>query len=103
MSSGYIDPETLKLIIKKFGSRTGVYGTLITDKDGLPLQSNLPSQDAEAIAAPVAALVGKVERFADEIGRGELAFITITLTESEILVAPEADFTLVVLKKLDKK
>ncbi|MFX0211532.1 MAG: roadblock/LC7 domain-containing protein [Promethearchaeota archaeon] len=97
--SSYIAPETLKAIIKKFGGREGVYGTLICDRDGLPLQSDLPAHDAEAVSAHVASLVGKVEKVAEEIGHGELSFVTVTLTESEVLVAPEEDFTLVVLRK----
>jgi predicted regulator of Ras-like GTPase activity (Roadblock/LC7/MglB family) len=98
-----IDPQTLKLIVQKFGSREGVYGTLICDKDGLPLQSDMASADAEALAAHVASLMGKVHGVAEEIGRGELSFVNITLQEAEILIAPESDFTLVVLKKLLKK
>ena len=81
----------------------GVYGTLICDKDGLPLQSDMASSDAEALAAHVASLMGKVHGVAEEIERGELSFVNITLQEAEILIAPESDFTLVVLKKLLKK
>jgi len=98
-----IDPQTLKLIVQKFGSREGVYGTLICDKDGLPLQSDMSASVAEGLAAHVASLMGKVTGVADEVKRGELSFVNITLQEAEILIAPESDFTLVVLKKLMKK
>ena len=55
----------------------------------------------ESVAALVSALVGKANQAVEQLEEGALNFFTIDTTKGEILVAPENDYILIVLK--DKK
>ena len=94
-------PEMLRRTVEKFSQREGVKGILVCDKEGLTLQSNLPTTDAETISAHVASLVTKVYRVAEAIGKGELSSIFIEMMQHEVLLTPdpESGFTIVVLKE----
>ena len=52
--AGYLSHQALEKVIESVGKHKGVYGAVLTDTDGLPLQSSLPPEDTERVAAHVA-------------------------------------------------
>ncbi|MHA1680642.1 MAG: roadblock/LC7 domain-containing protein, partial [Promethearchaeota archaeon] len=93
-----IDPRALKEIVKRFASREDVRGVIITDDEGLPIQSDVPTETTELVAAHVTSLVGRAKKVVDGLGEGNLHFIKIETDKGEVLVAPESEWILIVLQ-----
>lgn len=90
--------KALKDSLKRLGAHEGVRGVIITNMEGLPISSNLGTEKTEVISALVTSLVGKAKRVVDELGEGAMNFLTISTQKGEVMVAPEADYILIVLK-----
>ncbi|MCE7745931.1 MAG: roadblock/LC7 domain-containing protein, partial [Candidatus Heimdallarchaeota archaeon] len=56
----------------------------------------------ESVAALVSSLVGKATQAVEQLNEGDLNFFTIDTTKGEILVAPENEYILIVLKNKKK-
>jgi len=95
MASG----KALKDTLKRIGAHEGVRGVIITNMEGLPISSNLNTEKTEVVSALVTSLVGKAKRVVDELGEGSMSFLTIATKKGEVMVAPEEDYILIVLKK----
>ena len=74
---------------------------IITSNDGLPISStqNLSMEMRENVTALVASLVGRAKAVVTELNEGELNFFTLDTSNGEILVAPENDYVLIVLRE----
>jgi len=57
-----IDVNEVKAIIKRFEEKEGVRGVIICDSSGLPIKSNLPTDQTEEVSAYITALIGKSGR-----------------------------------------
>ncbi len=66
--------------------------------EGLPISSNLNAEKTEVISALVTSLVGKAKRVVDELGEGGMNFLTISTPQGEVMVAPEEDYILIVMR-----
>jgi dynein light chain roadblock-type len=93
-----ISQKQFQATLKKLAGFEGVRGVIITDKEGLPLSSDIDIDTTESVAALVSSLVGKATQAVEQLDEGELNFFTIDTTKGEILVAPENDYILIVLK-----
>lgn len=93
-----IDPKALKEIVKRFATREDVRGVIITDDEGLPIQTDLDTTTTELVAAHVTSLVGRAKKVVDGLGEGSLHFIKIETDKGEVLVAPESEWILIVLQ-----
>jgi dynein light chain roadblock-type len=98
-----ISQKQFQATLKKLAEFKGVRAVIITNKEGLPLSSDIDSDKTEAVAALVSSLVGKATQTVDQLEEGELNFFTIDTTKGEILVAPENDYILIVLKEKKNK
>ena len=88
--------ETLKKL-KRF---EGVNGVIVTNTEGLPISTTFPTDKTEKIAALITSLVGKCRSVVTEIDEaGSMSFLTITTESGEILIAPEEEYVLIVLKE----
>ena len=93
-----IGGKALKDSLKRLGAHEGVRGVIITNMEGLPISSNLSAEKTEVIAALVTSLVGKAKRVVDELGEGGMNFLTISTPQGEVMVAPEEDYILIVMR-----
>ncbi|MFW9985586.1 MAG: roadblock/LC7 domain-containing protein [Candidatus Odinarchaeota archaeon] len=93
-----IGGKALKDSLKRLGAHEGVRGVIITNMEGLPISSNLNAETTEVISALVTSLVGKAKRVVDELGEGGMNFLTISTPKGEVMVAPEEDYILIVLR-----
>lgn len=85
--------------LKRIQSHKGVKGVLIMNSEGIPIKSNLSSEDTENYAALVSQLAFKasgVVRTLDD--SDELAFLRIRSKKHEIMIAPDKDYVLVVIQ-----
>lgn len=93
-----IDPKALKEIVKRFASREDVRGVIITDDEGLPIQTDLDTETTELVAAQVTSLVGRARKVVDGLKEGDLHFLKIETSKGEVLIAPEENWILIVLQ-----
>ncbi|MHA2313902.1 MAG: roadblock/LC7 domain-containing protein [Candidatus Hermodarchaeia archaeon] len=93
-----IGGKALKDSLKRLGAHDGVRGVIITNMEGLPISSNLNAETTEVISALVTSLIGKAKRVVDELGEGGMNFLTISTKAGEVMVAPEEDYILIVLR-----
>ncbi|MFX1474867.1 MAG: roadblock/LC7 domain-containing protein [Promethearchaeota archaeon] len=97
-----IGGKALKDTLKRLEAHEGVRGVIITNMEGLPIKSTLGAEKTEIIAALITSLIGKAKRVVDELGEelgaNSMNFLTISTPESEIMVAPEEDYILILLK-----
>ena len=95
-----IDGKGIKAIISKFMSEPDVRGVLICDTDGLPIgrSKELSINAAEAVAAYITSLIGRSRAVTEALGEGELNFLRIESESGEIMIAPQEDLILIVLK-----
>ena len=88
--------ETLKKL-KRF---EGVKGVIVTTTEGLPISTTYESEKTEKIAAHITSLVGKARNVVSELEeKGSMSFLTITTMDGEVLIAPEEEYILIVLKE----
>ena len=93
-----IGGKALKDSLKRIGAHEGVRGVIITNMEGLPISSSLSADKTEVISALVTSLVGKAKQVINELGDGAMNFLTITTQSGEVMVAPEENYILIVLK-----
>ncbi|MCE7741976.1 MAG: roadblock/LC7 domain-containing protein [Candidatus Heimdallarchaeota archaeon] len=99
-----ISQKQFEETLKSLESHPGVRGVIITSNDGLPISStsNLSMEMRENVSALVASLVGRAKAVVTELNEGELNFFTLDTSQGEILVAPENDYVLIVLREKNK-
>jgi len=97
-----ISQKQFQATLKKLSGFKGVRGVIITNKEGLPISSDIDTNKTESVAALVSSLVGKATQAVEQLEEGQLNFFTIDTTKGEILVAPENDYILIVLKDREK-
>ena len=93
-----ISQKVFKPTLKKLGKFEGVKGVIVTNSEGLPISSTLDTEKTEKVSALIASLVGKATTIVQELEQDILNFFTIDTKNGEILVAPEEDYILIVLK-----
>eukprot|EP01035_Chromulina_nebulosa_P020048 gene20048-26028_t len=85
--------------LKRIQSHKGVKGVLIINNDGLPIRSNMSPEDTETYSALVSQLsikASSVVRTLDDTD--DLAFLRIRSKKHEIMIAPDKDYTLIVIQ-----
>ncbi|MHA1732628.1 MAG: roadblock/LC7 domain-containing protein [Promethearchaeota archaeon] len=93
------DTAQIKAIVKRFNEMEGVRGVIITDQEGLPLSSDLPTDTTENVAAHITSLVGRSKNVVDALGEGAVKFLRMETDKGEVMVAPdEGGLILIVLK-----
>ena len=85
--------------IKRIQSHKGVKGVLIMNSDGIPIRSNLSTEDTEVYAALISQLSIKATSIVRTLDDSdELSFLRIRSKKHEIMVAPDKDYVLVVIQ-----
>ena len=85
--------------LKRINSHKGVQGIVIVNTEGIPIRSTLEPAEATRHAALLMMLSMKARAAVRELdGMNDLTFLRIRTKKHEILVAPEKDFTLIVVQ-----
>ncbi|KAG5189309.1 putative flagellar outer dynein arm light chain LC7 [Tribonema minus] len=85
--------------LKRIQSHRGVKGVLIINQEGIPIRSNMNQEDTDTYAALISQLNFKANgiiRTLDETD--SLTFLRLRSQKHEIMVAPDKDFTLIVVQ-----
>lgn len=85
--------------IQKLSSFPGVQGVIIANNEGLPIASTLSPDETETHAALITALVGKAKVTAREMNSGQINWIQMDTVNSEVFVAPEEEYIILVLRQ----
>lgn len=93
-----IDVNEVKAIIRRFEEKEGVRGVIICDSSGLPIKSNLDTEQTEEVAAYITALIGRSRQVVDALKEGQLKFIRLETSKGEIMLAIEPEMVLILLK-----
>jgi len=88
--------------LESLSKHEGVKGVIVVSSEGLPINSTMDPERTEKIAALIGSLVGKVKSVVKEIDEGPLKFLTIDIENKEVLVAPEEECVLIVLREKKK-
>mmetsp|Transcript_3140 Transcript_3140/g.10818 ORF Transcript_3140/g.10818 Transcript_3140/m.10818 type:complete len:105 (+) Transcript_3140:99-413(+) len=85
--------------LKRISSHKGVKGVIIMNSAGVSIRSNMPAEDTENYAAIVSQLAIKAAGAVRSLDPAdELTFLRIRSRKHEIMVAPDADYVLVVVQ-----
>ena len=95
--SGYLSQQALEKVIESVGKHKGVYGAVLSDTDGLPLQSSLPGEDTENVSAHVASFVGKVRTISKEISQEEARSIRLELEVGDVEIIPDYGSEIIII------
>ncbi|UJR32031.1 hypothetical protein I4U23_019499 [Adineta vaga] len=88
--------------LKRIQEHKGVQGSLIINNDGIPIRSSLDSSLTQQYAALIKSLSDKARSAIRDIDpTNELVFFRMRTKKHEILVAPEKEYTMIVLQATD--
>ena len=76
---------------------------IITDTEGLPIQSSFRGEQierTEEIAAYITSLIARAKQTAETLDEGRLNFVRLETEKGEVMIAPQEDLILIVLRKL---
>jgi len=88
---------------KKLASFKGVKGVIVTSSEGLPISSTIDMEKTEKVAALITSLVKKTTQVVTALGEESYNFLILDTKEGNILVAPEEEQTLIVLREAAKE
>ena len=89
-------------ILKDLGRINGVNGSLVVGKDGLIIESEVPSDiDAELVAAMSSAVFGTAERSAEEMKHEPLQQVMIEGKRGKTLMIDATEGILVLITDVD--
>jgi len=75
---------------------------IITDGEGLPIQSSLKGEQierTEEISAYITSLIGRAKQTCETLGEGNLNFVRLETEKGEVMIAPQEGLILIVLRK----
>ena len=85
--------------VKRINSHKGVLGILIVNNDGIPIKTTLEPAETVQHAALVTHFAKKTKGVIKALDPdNELTFVRVRSKKHEILIAPDVDYTLVVLQ-----
>ena len=85
--------------LKRIQSHRGVKGIMIINNDGIPIRSNLSQELADNYAALISQLSSKASSVVRTIdSTDELTFLRIRSKQHEIMVAPDKEYSLIVIQ-----
>ena len=85
--------------VKRINSHKGVLGILIVNTDGIPIKTTLEPAETVQLGALVTHFAKKTSGVIQQLDlENELTFVRVRSKKHEILIAPDDDYTLVVLQ-----
>ncbi|CAF0955978.1 unnamed protein product [Adineta steineri] len=88
--------------LKRIQEHKGVHGFLIINNDGIPIRTSLDTALSQQYAALIKSLSDKARSTIRDIDpTNELVFFRMRTKKHEVLVAPEKEYTMIVLQATD--
>ena len=88
--------ETFKRLI----ALPGVQGIMVMNSDGIPIRTTLPQSKTALIVGLLHGLLLKTKAAVKEMDhQNELSFIRLRSHKDEILIAPDREFTMIVIQQ----
>ncbi|CAF0724530.1 unnamed protein product [Adineta steineri] len=88
--------------LKRIHEHKGVQGYIIINNDGIPIRTTLDAAVTQQYAALIRSLTDKARSAIREIDpTNELVFFRMRTRKHEILIAPDKEYTLIVLQATD--
>jgi len=85
--------------LKRINSHKGVQGIVIANSEGAPIRTTLDQAVSEQMASQLLGLSSKARSAVRNLDpQNDLTFLRIRSKKHEILVAPEKEFTLIVVQ-----
>ncbi|XP_048001763.1 dynein light chain roadblock-type 2-like [Leguminivora glycinivorella] len=85
--------------IRKLSTHKGVAGVIVVNGEGIPIKTTLDSHVSVQYAGLMGSLVDKAKAVVRDLDpTNELTFLRIRSKKSEIMVAPDKDFILIVVQ-----
>ena len=85
--------------LKRINSHKGVIGIVIVNSEGIAIRSTLEQAESTRYSALITQLATKARSAVRELDpQNDLTFLRIRSKKHEILVAPEREFTLIVVQ-----
>ena len=93
------ETEKIEQILSQISSRPGVIGVVVTSKDGIPVKSTIPTQDAGTYGLCVGELVRKARIVLSDLTPNEkLRIFRIRSFKNELIIIPDGDFILLIIQ-----
>ena len=93
------EADKTEQFFSQISSRPGVIGVLVTSKDGIPIKSTIPIQDAGSYGLRIGELVRKVRIvLADLTPNENLRIFRIRSFKNEFIIIPDGDFILITIQ-----
>ena len=91
--------DSVEETLKRVNSHKGVLGVVIFNAEGIPVRSTLAAALATQYAALMSTLLAKARAAVRDLDpQNDLTFLRLRTKQHEIMVAPEKDFSLVVIQ-----
>ncbi|XP_061723186.1 dynein light chain roadblock-type 2-like [Cydia pomonella] len=85
--------------IRKLSTHKGVTGVIVVNGEGIPIKTTLDGHVSVQYAGLMGSLVDKAKSVVRDLDpTNELTFLRIRSKRSEIMVAPDKDFILIVVQ-----
>ncbi|CAL1538178.1 unnamed protein product [Lymnaea stagnalis] len=86
--------------IRRIQTHKGVMGVIIVNNNGVPIRSTLDNTTTIHYASQIHGLAAKARSVIKEIdSTNDLRFLRVKSKKHEILVAPEQDYSMIVIQK----
>lgn len=77
----------------------GVKGVIVLNKEGQPISTTYNTEKTQRIAGPVLLIINNSNYVAEVLTNESLSFMTLTIFDNELLIAPEEEYILIVVKE----
>ncbi|XP_046972968.1 dynein light chain roadblock-type 2-like [Vanessa cardui] len=85
--------------VRKLSMHKGVVGVIVVNGEGIPIKTTLDNHVSVQYAGLMSALVDKAKAVVRDLDpSNDLTFLRIRSMKSEVMVAPDKDFILIVVQ-----
>ena len=86
--------------IKRLSSHSGVLGIVIVNAEGVAIRSSLDSVQTKKYAQHITSLAAKARSVVRDLDpQNDLMFLRLRSRNDEIMIAPDKEFTLIVIQE----
>uniref|UniRef100_A0AC35UDB6 Dynein light chain roadblock n=1 Tax=Rhabditophanes sp. KR3021 TaxID=114890 RepID=A0AC35UDB6_9BILA len=91
-------------MIKKLQSQSGVTGVVVTDQQGRTIKATMDDIEAAKYSNLLTQLCHKTKTVFKEVDQSnELNFIRVYTNKEEFMIAPQKEYTMIVIRELESK
>ncbi|EDO45898.1 predicted protein [Nematostella vectensis] len=97
-------PDEVEEVLKRIINHPGVTGSIITNPEGVAIRSTMDNSTTQIYLSNIQSMTQMARSAVRDLDPlNDLKFLRIRSRKYEILVAPENDYTLIVIQSYDAK